>query len=343
MKSTLKSPRSAGAASRTVRVICLAALATGFGGAIAAGRPDAPLVAEPAIKIAGAVGRFDFIEADGGMDRLLASHTGNRTLDVFALGTGALVEKVPVGTAQAVAIDTAGGKYYVTCSAEKQVAVVDSKTLAKTGAIPLDGPADLIALDTKRGRLYVGHDDASEVWVCDPKEMKVVGKVSFPAGEGPEGVVYDPAADRVYQSVKTDDSILEIDPESNTVKSHWPTKPATGPHGLALDPERHWLFSAGANGKLAVLDARSGKHVAIVDIAPGVDQIAFDPAKHRVYCGGRNGLMSVVEETGSGAKLIGNVKTAMGAKSVAVDPMRHDVWTVYGSNDASFLMKLTAH
>ena len=33
------------------------------------------------------------------MDRLLASHTGNGTLDVFDLGTGALVQKVPVGAA----------------------------------------------------------------------------------------------------------------------------------------------------------------------------------------------------------------------------------------------------
>src|SRR5207237_8159034 len=97
---------------------------------------------------------------------------------------------------------------------EKQVAVAARKTLAKTGSIPLAGPADLLALDTKRGRLYVGHDDAAEVWVCDPKTMKVIATVPFPGGEGPEGVVYDPAADRVYQSIKIGDTILTIDPGS---------------------------------------------------------------------------------------------------------------------------------
>jgi DNA-binding beta-propeller fold protein YncE len=223
-----------------------------------------------------------------------------------------------------------------------QVAVVDRKTLAKTGAIPLNGPADLIAMDTRRGHLYVGHDDAGEIWVCDAKSEKVIGKVTFPAGEGPEGVLYDAGSDRVYQSVKTDDSVLEIDPASNRIMARWPTGPATGPHGLAMDADRHWLFSAGANGKLAVLDARSGNRVAEVDIASGVDQIGFDPGKRRVYCGSRTGVISVVAETATGAVLLENVKTATGAKSIAVDPKRHDVWTVYGSPQASFLMKLTA-
>jgi DNA-binding beta-propeller fold protein YncE len=300
------------------------------------------LVAQPAIAIAGANGRFDFIEVDEGMDRLLASHTGNGTLDVFALGTGALIRKVPVGAAQAVAIDAAGGNYYVTCSAEKQVAVVDRKTLAKTGTIAVSGPPDLIALDTRRGHLYAGHDDANEIWVCEPKSRKVVATITFPSGEGPEGIVYDREADRVYQTVKTDDSILEIDPASNSVKARWSTAPAKSPHGLALDARRHRLFSAGANGQLAVLDAQSGQRVAAVDIASGVDQIAFDPAKDRVYCGSRDGVVSVVQETASGATLIENVKSAPGAKSIAVDPKRHDVWTCYGSPQASYLMKLVA-
>src|SRR5437762_5300105 len=159
MKTAITWHRSAGRAGRTLGILCLAGLAAGWSGAAARKRAPA-LIAAPAMPIPGATGRFNFIEADAMMDRLLASHTGNKTLDVFALGTGALVQKVPVGTAQAVAIDAAGGKYYVTCSAEMQVAVVDRRTLAKTGAIPLDWPADLIALDMRRGHLYVGHDDA---------------------------------------------------------------------------------------------------------------------------------------------------------------------------------------
>ena len=298
MKAVSTPPRSAAGARRPIRVFYLAGLTAAFGvGVTFSHGATAPLVAEPAIAIPGAMGRFDFIEVDASMDRLLASHTGNNTLDVFALGTGALIQKVPVGAAQAVAVNEADGKYFVTCSREKQVVVVDRKTLAKTGSIALDGPPDLIALDTKRDHLYVGHDDAGEVWVCDAKSKKVLTRVAFPAGEGPEGIVYDPGADRIYQSVKTDNSVLEIDPASNTVTGHWPTTPATAPHGLAIDAGRHWLFSAGANAKLAVLDARTGKLVAAVDIAKGVDQVAFDPGTHHLYCGSSTGVVSVVEET----------------------------------------------
>jgi DNA-binding beta-propeller fold protein YncE len=342
MSTPTAATRMSGAARRLAGIICLAALASLPGRGTAMRQGDAPLAAGPPIAVPGTTGRFDFIEAVEGMDRLLASHTGNGTLDVFSLETGALEQKVAVGAAQSVAVDAAGGKYYVACSQPPQLAIVDRKTLTKTGAVPLGGPADLVALDTKRGRVYVGHDDASELWVVDPKSQKIVATVAFPPGEGPEGVVYDAGADRIYQSIKTADAIVMIDPASNTVKARWPTTPAARPHGLALDAARHRLFSAGANGKLAVLDARTGKVVASVEIANNVDQVGFDPEKRRVYCGSSTGVVSVVEETDDGARLVANVKTAPGAKSIAVDPKRHAVWTCYGSPQASYLIRLAA-
>src|SRR5436305_15124516 len=125
MKAVLTSQSCAARAGWFIGILCLVSIAAGLSGAMATSRRAAPaLIAERAMAIPGATGRFDFIEADAAMDRLLASHTGNGTLDVFALGTGALVQKVPVRAAQAVAVDEAGGKYYVTCSAEKRAAVV---------------------------------------------------------------------------------------------------------------------------------------------------------------------------------------------------------------------------
>src|SRR5581483_8054539 len=87
-------------------------------GVARAARPAPALVAQKPMNIPNAVGRFDFIEVDHAMDRLLCSHTGNGTLDVFALGSGALIRSVRVGAAQSVAIDPASRQYYVTCSAE---------------------------------------------------------------------------------------------------------------------------------------------------------------------------------------------------------------------------------
>jgi len=110
---------------------------------------------------------------------------------------------------------------------------------------------------------------------------------------------------------------------------------------LAVDSTRHRLYSAGANGKLAVLDTRSGALVASVDIAPRVDQIDLDPGTARVYCASGTGLLSVAQGTDAGATALGNVVVPRGTHTLAVDPKTHAVWIAYGGQQTDFLMKLT--
>jgi DNA-binding beta-propeller fold protein YncE len=110
---------------------------------------------------------------------------------------------------------------------------------------------------------------------------------------------------------------------------------------LALDAKTHRLFCAGTNGKLAVLDSLTGQVLSSVTIASGVDQIAFDAELKRVYCASRNGVISVLEETGEGASPLGDIKTAPGAKTIAVDAKTHAVWVAYADKDKSYLLRLT--
>jgi DNA-binding beta-propeller fold protein YncE len=259
---------------------------------------------------------------------------------VFDLDTGKLLKHVATGKAQGVAVDSRGGKYYVSVSAEEIVAVVDSKTLEKTSEIKLAGPADDILFNPKNRCVYVDHDHGTNVWVIDTKQQKIVAAVPIP--ETPECIVYDPASDRIFQNVVSDNSLHVIDPVSNTVKARWPLAPAAKPHGLAIDSKTHRLFSAGNNGKLVVLDATNGKLITTVDIAPGTDQVAFDAGNKRVYCGCGGGVISVVQETADGATLLGNVKTVGTGKTLTVDPKTHAVWTAYFDKTNCYVLKLTA-
>jgi DNA-binding beta-propeller fold protein YncE len=320
-----------------VGVAMLIALATGI---CRAAETAPPLSAEAPVMVPDSKGAFDYLQVDEPLHRLLANHTGNNSLDVFDLDAGKLIQHVSTGKAQGVAVDAKTGKYFVSVSREKLIVVIDRQTLEKTGEIKLDGPADAIALDPKNGCLYVGHDDADQVWVFSAQSLKLVATISIP--EGPEYIVYDPDSDRVFLNIKSNDTLLAIDPASNTIKERWPTAPAKHPHGLAFDGKTHRLFSAGTNGKLAVVDSMSGKVVGSVDIAPGVDQIAFDPEKKRVYCASSTGVVSVVEETADGAVSLGNVKTAPGAKTITVDPKTHAVWVAYADKEHSYVRKLSA-
>src|SRR4051812_2190530 len=98
-------------------------------------RAAEPLVPGEPMLVPDSKGSYDFQHIDAGRNRLLAAHTGNGTLDVFDLDSGKLVKHIATGKAQGEAVDAAGGKYYVSVSAEKIVAIVDAKTLEKTGEV----------------------------------------------------------------------------------------------------------------------------------------------------------------------------------------------------------------
>lgn len=304
----------------------------------AAHAAGAPLVAEAPMVVPDSKGGFDYLQVDEAQRRLLANHTGNDTLDVFDLDTGKLIKHVSTGKAQGVAVVSEAGKYFVAVSREQTVVVIDSKTLEKTGEIKIAGPGDAITFNPKNHCVYVGHDDGPHLWAIDTRTEKIVATIDIP--EGPEWVLYDASSDRIFQNIKSNDSLLVIDPANNSIKERWATAPAKSPHGLALNAKTHRLFCAGTNGKLAVMDSNTGKVLNSVNIASGVDQIAFDPGLKRVYCASRSGVLSVLEETADGAVSLGDVKTAPGAKTVTVDPKTHSVWVAYADKEKSYVLRL---
>lgn len=303
-----------------------------------ASEPATPLLPGTPIEVPKSHGGFDFIEVDAQSSRLLAPHTRNGTFDLFSLESGVLEKQIAVGATQDVAVDSEGGKYYLAGSKEPRLIVLDAKSGEITGQTPLPGPADILAFNPKSHSAYVGHDDATDVWVVDVVSNKIVATIPIP--EGPEGIVCDPAKDRVYVNVRKTSEIVVIDTGSNQVVGKWSTAPALVPHGLVFDSKLNRLYAAGS-GKLAALDASTGKVVATAEIAQKVDQIAFDPQLGRVYCASGTGVMSVIEAKQEGLTTLGSAPTHAGAHSVAVDPLTHSVWTAYGTPEKSFILKLS--
>ena len=288
--------------------------------------PSPPLVPGAVIEVTGSHGKFDFLEVDQASHRLVASHTADGTVDIFDLTTNRLLARPATGAAQHTAFDPRSGKYFVSVSEPKQVAIIDAKTFKVTNTIPTDGPLDGIVFDPKNRCVYAAHDNGKEVWVVNADTEKIVATVAIPGP--PEYLLYDAVTDRIYLNIKTTDEVVVIDPAQNAVVAHWPTAPAKGPHGLALDAAGGRLFSAGNNGQLVVIEITSGHVIGSVAITAKVDQIAFDPELRRIYCAASD-TMSVVQATRDGAVLLGHVASGPGAKNVAVDAKTHAVWVTY--------------
>jgi YVTN family beta-propeller protein len=288
----------------------------------------------PTMEIPYTTGKFDFLEIDGPRRRLLAAHEKSGTADFFDLTTYNLLARVDTGPAVHIATDPQTGIYFVSASEQKKVVEVDGTTFKVLREIPTDGELDAIVFDPKNRRVYVTNDEGSHVWAIDADTAKVVGTIDIPGA--PEYMIYDAKLDRLYLNIKTMNEIVVIDPGTNAVVAQWPTAPATKPHGLAFDPASERLFSAGANGELAVIDTSTGKVIGSAEIAKSVDQAVFDPFTRRVYCACTD-QMSVVQETTDGATFLGNVATAKTAKNVAVDPVTHAVWTTFTDGNNSYV------
>jgi DNA-binding beta-propeller fold protein YncE len=294
---------------------------------------DAVLNLQPAaaIEIPHSSGKFDFLRIDAKRNRLLAAHENDGTADFIDLKSNSVISRVKVGGAVDTAVDD--HFYYVSVQEAQRVAVVDADTLKEIKSVKTPGPTDAIIYEPKNRLVYVTHDDGADVWVIDPAAAKIVATVTIPGV--PEFMVYDPKADRIYLNIKDKDTVAVIDPSINKVIAQWRTAPASLPHGMALDADRHRIFSAGGNGKLVVIDTRSGKVTGSVDIVPKVDQIAFDPAGGLVYCAGPE-KMSVVRATGGTLVALGELSTAATARNAAVDPATRAVWTTFTDGKSSF-------
>lgn len=292
---------------------------------LCAAEPEPLLVASGTIKIPGAKGSFDFIQIDATNHRLLGAHTKDGTLDIIDLDRQVVLARVPTGAAQDVAADARTGKYFVTVSDKKQVAIIDAKTFQVTHTVATEGELDGILLDPKNRRVYAAHDHGRSVWVLDADTEKIVATVAIPGD--PEVFVYDAKKDRVYLNIIPTHEAVVIDPKTATVVDHWSTQPAQRPHGLVLDSATGRLFSAGANGELVVIDTSTGKTIASAKIAQKVDQIAFDPGPRRVYAAA-DGVLTVLQETAEGVVALGDVAVPKSGKNVAVDAKTHTVWTL---------------
>jgi DNA-binding beta-propeller fold protein YncE len=302
---------------------------------------DAPPALSPQtpILVQRAPGTFDYLEIDEKYRRLLAAHTGSRTLDVIDLNNSTVLRQESVGEGHGIAVDVKDGKYFVGTARPGYVVVLGRKYMVKDDQIDTAGLIDAIAFDPKNDMLYADRFTDNQIVIINAKTNKVFWTMRVGGGVL-EYIVYDPVSDRIYQNVESTGEVLVIDPNLNKVVSSLSAAPAKGLHGLAVDGATHRLFTAGDNGKLAVIDTTSGQVIATVDIPPSVDQIAFDPGNKRLYCASSLGLLSVVQETDTGAAHVADITVPRRTHSVAVDPVTHAVWIAYGADDNDYVMKL---
>jgi len=272
-----------------------------------------------------------------------------RTLASHALAAVLLAGVTAPATAyhlaQEIKLPGAEGWDYLTFDAARarlfiahgtHVEVVDTKTLAATGAIADTPGVHGVAIADPLGHGYVSAGAAASIIVFDLQSLSRLKDIKT-TGDNPDAILYEPTthrvlsfngrgrnvtavdtaknevvgtialdakpefavhdgAGRVFVNLEDRNSVAAIDARTLTVAAKWPLAGCEEPTGLAIDRQHHRLFAACSNKVMSIIDSTTGRGVAQVPIGGRVDGAAFDAEKQLAFASGGDGTLTVVRE-----------------------------------------------
>jgi DNA-binding beta-propeller fold protein YncE len=276
--------------------------------------------------VTGGTEGWDYISMDA--DARLAYIGREDHVDVVNVDTGKVVGKVPglEGTSGLLPLPEFGRGYAMNGDAGS-VVIVDLKTLAKIGTVKAGKDPDSFTYDPVTKRVFVMNSSSANATVINAKEGTLAGTVAL--GGQPEAAVTD-GKGKVYVNLTDKDEIAEVDAETMKVTHHWPLMQGTGPSGLAIDRKNRRLFSACDNQRMVVMDADSGKVLAALRTGAGTDGAGFDPDSMNAFAsaGGAGTLTIIHEDSQDKFRVLEEIDTQSGARTMTVDPKTHNVLVV---------------
>jgi DNA-binding beta-propeller fold protein YncE len=259
-------------------------------------------------------------------------------------GSYAVTKTLKVGGAGSwdyVTVDSQTQRLYLTRTTHTMV--LDAGSGKLIADIPGMKRAHGVALVPRVGRGFITDGQDASVVIFDLKTNAVLGKVA--AANDADGIIYDPASDRVlvacgdanalvairpdgkgnaYVNLVDKAVVAAVDTKSMKVLSRWPTTPGEQPTGLAIDAAKGRLFVGCRSGKLVVLTTSDGRVVSSLPIGAVNDACAFDPATGEVFASCGDGTVTIVKEKSPGSfEIVQKLQTRKGAKTMGLDPATH--------------------
>ena len=273
----------------------------------------------------GGEGSWDYLRVDVESQRLYIARS-TRVM-VVDLKTGKLVGEIA---------DTAGvhgvalvkdAKRGVTSNGKADAATIfDLETLKPIATVATGGKPDAILWEPKTRTVMTMNGRSNSISVIDPVAAKVVATIALPGR--PETAVSDEQG-RVFVNLEDKAQIAQVDVLKGTVIGVWDLAGCTEPTGLAIDLATKRLFTGCHSGVLIVVDAETGKNVAKLPIGNGVDAVGYDAARHLIITSNGEGNLSLIAQKGADSYANAQtVTTLQGAKTLALDPASHKVYTV---------------
>ncbi|MFS2136231.1 YncE family protein [Duganella sp. Dugasp56] len=264
-------------------------------------------------------GKWDYASIDASQHRLYVTH-GNQ-VQVVELATHKMAGAI-TGTEGVHGVDFAPERNlgFTSNGRSDSVTVFALDSLAVKQQVKVSGKnPDAILYVPQAHQLYTFNGGSANVTVFDVPDMRIISTIKV--GGRPEFAVSD-GAGRIYLNIEDKNAIEVIDIAAGKVVAHWPLAGCEEPTGLALDIAHARLFTICKNKTAMVVDARDGKHVADFAIGAHPDAVVYDAATGRIYVSnGDSATLTVAQQLSPDRyRVLANVPTAAGAKTMAFDP-----------------------
>ena len=250
-----------------------------------------PLRLVQTISIPSVKGRLDHLGVDVQGKRLFVAGLENGTLEVVDLNTGKWLRSIPgFKKPQGVLYVRELNKLFVASGDDAMLRVFKGDTLDLLDSIQLEPGPNRVAYDPHTKLVYVGYGgkdagkESGEVGIIDAKNDKHLGDIKVSAH--PSELLLNNAGTTLFVFISAANQLQVIDTRKRQVIS---TRKVSSerPGDAAFDESNSRLMiGTRTPPEMIVMDSRSGKEIAHLATAEGMDGVYFDARRERVYVSG---------------------------------------------------------
>jgi YVTN family beta-propeller protein len=273
----------------------------------------------------GGQGGWDYLLSDDAAHRLYITH--NSRVEVLDSATGKVLGAITgLKSTHGVTLNTDGKTGYISDGAGNAIVVFNRADFSTKATVAAGTNPDAIIFEPSTKTVWAFNGRSNNVSVLDTSSNTVVATIPVPGK--PEFSQVDEHGS-VFVNIEDKNEIMKLDAASRKPVATWPLTGCESPSGMAIDRDKHRLFSVCDGGKMAVVDYESGKVLGLAAIGDSPDAAGFDPKHGLAFSSnGGDGTLTVVDAGKPGFPVLQTVKTEKGARTMALDASTGRVYLV---------------
>ena len=212
---------------------------------------------------------------------------GDSTVTMFDLKTFAVLKqiKVETGGLDGITYDEPDDKILLTNHSRPigTLVALDPKSGDIVATVELEDTAPEGAVADGKGHVFVNNESKNTMQEVDVKTWKAIASWPLAPCEGPTGIAYDKASDRVFSGCSN--TSVVVDPATGKVVAS--IKNGSRVDALGWDPAKKLMYIPnGGEGNITVVHQDSPDKYTVTDTVAtfaGAKTICADPSSHNVY------------------------------------------------------------